>query len=294
MRSNASLSLVGNSFFGSKICPFTPFSMQSFVVRFGPLTQVVPPQARPRGWPATISTRGLGSTECLRKLAENMRALQRNARRFWHKLKQDPVSCLNLRFLEGKGIVADPIEFGGRIPAIIELTDSHFGEAAAGEWSPPEHQEGGTTIEPVVGCVMSPWGVMVAFRVAHRDVGSRLKLDWFKKSDPAASPIYLVDPVNHQYLYPIASSMKGDVLPGIPRTGIVVFQMPDSPTDRLQVHFSGVLVSRDRNKTSFSLEYTDQNLPHIIEHFKSLPTMSQQLTTMLDREFRNLRSELLK
>ncbi len=63
--------------------------------------------------------------------------------------------------------------------------------------------------------------------------------------------------------------MKGEVVPGVPRTGILVFQNPESPTDRLQFHFSGVRVSKDvRSGTNFSFEFTSADLPQAIEILK--------------------------
>ena len=211
---------------------------------------------------------------------------------FHAKLQRDPISALNLRFIEGQGFLSDPFEFKGKILS----GDVHVIECSgvAGEWTPPEYQEDGTTIRPVGG-VLSKSGVAVAFRVSHQHPDFRLKLDWFKKSDPASGPVCLVDPVNHQYLYLTASSMDGEVLPGIPRTGILVFHKPDSQTDRLQVHFSDVSVSRDpRSKTSFSFEFTDAELPQTIEQLNALPTTSEALDTMLDREVSEIRSEFLR
>ena len=215
---------------------------------------------------------------------------------FAGKRERDPISCLNLRFIEGEGIVRGPFgfEFGngfvGQDQEVLLSTD----EVGEWVWTPPEYQEVGTTITPV-GCFsFSTWGAVVALRVAHQNAGLRLKLDWFKKSDPAASPIYLVDPVNHQYLFLIGSSMNGEVLPGITRTEILVFQQPESPTDRLQVNFSGVSVSSNHRKTSFTLEYTDRNLPGTIEDVNSNPSVYQELKAMLDREISKVRSEIVK
>ena len=210
---------------------------------------------------------------------------------FRAKLERDPISALNLRFVEGDGFVADPFEFKGKIlSGSVQVLQRPRG---AGEWTPPEYQEGGTTIKPLGG-MLSKWGMGVAFRVAHHDPDFRLRLNWFKKSDPASGPVYLVDPVNHQYLYLNASSMKGEVLPGIPRIGILVFQRPYSPTNRLQVHFSGVSVSKDRRKTSFSLEFTQAALSQTIEHLNALPTLSEELERMLAREVSKVWSEFLR
>ena len=237
-----------------------------------------------------------GSDQLLANIDRDYACLVKQISSFAGKLERNPISSLNLRFIEGEGIVTGPFgfEFGhgfvGQDQHVLLSTDE-VGEWA---WTPPEYQEVGTTITPI-GCFgFSTWGAVVALRVAHRNGGLRLKLDWFKKSDPAASPIYLVDPVNHQYLFLIESSMNGEVLPGIPRTGILVFQQPDSPTDRLQIHFSGVSVSSNHRKTSFTLEYTDRNLPRTIEDVKSNPSVYQELKAMLDREVSKVRSEILK
>ena len=88
--------------------------------------------------------------------------------------------------------------------------------------------------------------------------------------------------------------MKGEVLPGIPRIGILVFQRPYSPTNRLQVHFSGVSVSKDRRKTSFSLEFTQAALSQTIEHLNAFPTLSEELERMLAREVSKVWSEFLR
>ena len=234
--------------------------------------------------------------QLLAKIDRDYARLVKQIASFAGKMERDPISSLNLRFIEGEGIVTGPFgfEFGrgfvGQDQEVLLSTDK-VGEWA---WTPPEYQEVGTTITPI-GCFgFSTWGTIVALRVAHRNAGLRLKLDWFKNSDPAASPIYLVDPVNHQYLFLIASSMNGEVLRGTPLTGILVFQQPDYPTDRLQVHFSGVSVSSNHRKTSFTLEYTDRNLPRTIENVKSNPSVYQELKAMLDREVSKVRGEIVK
>ena len=241
---------------------------------------------------ATESVRTAAQPRARAELDRDHARVQAQVAAFLAKQQRDPISALNLRFVEGEGFVADPFEFRSKIfTGSVQLVRSPRGP---GEWDPPEYQEGGTTIKPLGG-FMAEWGVVVAFRVAHQNPDFRLKLDWFKKSDPASGPVYLVDPVNHQYLYLTASSLKGEVLPGIPRIGILVFQKPDSPTDRLQVHFSGVSVSKDRrSKTSFSLEYTEATLPQTIEQLKALPTTSEEMATVLDREVSKIWSEFLR
>ena len=251
-----------------------------------------------------LAERDLARQRTLAELDRERKLVGTQIESFMVKMQCDPISALNLRFMDGEGFADDPFEFKSKFLS-GHVSIRHIGSQphpglqrpesgrGTGEWAPPEYQEGSTTIKPLGGS-MAEWGMAVAFRVAHQNSDFRLKLDWFKKSDPASSAVYLVDPVNHQYLYLTASSLKGEVLPGIPRTGILVFQRPDSPTDRLQVHFSGVSVSKDpRSKTSFSLEYTEADLPQTIEHLNACPTTSETLATALDREVSKIRSELL-
>ena len=239
-----------------------------------------------------LAERDLARQRTLAELDRERKLVGTQIESFMVKLQCDPISALNLRFMDGDGFASDPFEFKSKI--LSGSTPSLQSSREPGEWDPPEYQEGSTTIKPLSGS-MAEWGIAVAFRVAHQNPDFRLKLDWFKKSDPASGPVYLVDPVNHQYLYLTASSLKGEVLPGIPRTGILVFQRPDSPTNRLQVHFSGVSVSKDRrSKTNFFLEYTGADLPQSIEHLNALPPASERLATALDRAVSKIRSEFLK
>ncbi len=219
-----------------------------------------------------------------RKLERDRTRVSGQISSFLAKLERDPIPAMNLRFVKGKGIVADPFEFKGKIltGSVNLLESSDDGDSVT--WTPQEYEEAGVTIAPVCG-VTTWWGIAIAFRVAHRNPDLRLKLDWFKKSDPASGPVYVVDPTNHQYLHLTASSMKGEVLPGIPRTGILMFPVPDSPTDRLEVHFSGVsLGAAPPGKASFSFEYTDSDLSKAIKFIRSSPTTSRQLEASLESE----------
>lgn len=229
------------------------------------------------------ATRGL-EKDCMR-ISEKIAS-------FHAKLERDPISAMNLRFVKGKGIVADPFEFNGRfLIGSFDLLESSGDDS--GTWTPREYEDSGVTIAPVCG-VMTWWGIAIAFRVAHRNPDLRLKLNWFEKSDPGSGPVYVVDPTNHQYLYLTASSMTGEVLPGIPRTGILMFPVPDSPTDRLEVHFSGVSLGvGPRSKASFSFEFTDPDLSKGIEFVQNSPTTSRQLETSLESEVDKIRRTLL-
>ena len=93
-----------------------------------------------------------------------------------------------------------------------------------------------------------------------------------------------------QYLYVTASSLKGEVLPGVARTGVIVFQRLTAPTDRLQIHFSGVRIGgASSGRSHFHFEYTDDDLPRAIEDLLALPPPHVSLQATLDDEERKIR-----
>ena len=101
-------------------------------------------------------------------------------------MERDPISALNLRYVVRKGIVGDPFEIKGKWVSMkvnLELRDASKLQT---KWVPRKYQEGDTTIQPIF-TGLSPWGVVIAFKVAHKDPDFRLKLNWFRKSDPASA-----------------------------------------------------------------------------------------------------------
>ena len=215
---------------------------------------------------------------------------------FVENLEKDPISAVNLRFTETQGFEADPFEFTGKILSgrSVLLSSEYQEVAGTGTWNPESYHEGTVAVEPL-SLSLSQWGTMLAVRVSHDQPTLRIRPDWLKKSDPSSGPVYLVDPVNHQYLHLKASSLRGEVLPGIPRTGILVFEVVRYPTDRLQLHFSGVRLGEDStHRSSFHLELTDERLPRAIEHMGTLPTMRESLTAGFDQQVNRVRSGFLR
>lgn len=123
----------------------------------------------------------------------------------------------------------------------------------------------------------------------------RLRLNWFKKTDRSASPVFLVDEVNSDYCYPIASSMTGEVVPGHPRTGILAFELFRNPTTKLSVHFSDVPVAKGRGgKRTFEFTYEDPDLAAMVSETLESPTLSEQVVATLDAEAERLRQHVKK
>ena len=231
----------------------------------------------------------------IKEIERDQIRLNRQVNTLLAKAERDPISALNLRYVPRKGIIGDRIRIEGKWVFInVGPTFAYAPSGSGVKWVPAKRQRGGTTIQPLQ-LVTSPWGIIIAFRVSNRDPEFRPKLNWFKKSDPASGPVYLVDPVGHQYLYLTASSLRGEVVAGIPQTGLLVFANPESPTHRLQVHFSGVRVGNaSRGLSSFSLECTGATLRENLEELKSGRTVSARLLDEVHRQVAQVRHEFVK
>lgn len=211
------------------------------------------------------------------------------------KIERDPISALNLRHVPRKGVLCDPISIKGKWCFVRLNPGLAYAPSGSGvKWTPAKYQRAGTTIQPLQ-VVTSPWGLIIAFSVAHKDPDFRLPLNWFKKPDPASGPVYLVDPVGHQYLHLTASSLRGEVVAGVPRTGLLVFQNPESVTDRLQVHFSSVRISNAPHAlSSFSLECTGATLRNHLKNLKSSRTVAAEVLGEVHRHLAKARQDLVK
>ncbi len=160
------------------------------------------------------------------------------------RLRRDVVESLDL-FLEGESTGS----FGS-------IQTSGLGTAA--EFTPPVFEWRSVKIQPV-DVLLAQGATLVVFRVSHQERRSRIRLDWFRESDPTRSPVVIVDEDNGEFLYPFATSLTGDVLPGRPRTGILAFRRFRRPTSRFTIHFLGVRIGRGRaGSATFAFRYGDR------------------------------------
>jgi hypothetical protein len=239
-------------------------------------------------------SRPQGIARALAELDEDHARARKQIGGLLAKIEKDPIDALNIRFTPNDGFVADSLTFEGMIlsGSIYLLNSRSISEGAA--WSPQSHQAGPTTVKPV-GFALSPWGVLTAFEIAHEREGWRLKLQGLNITRPGSGPIYLVDPVNSAYLRLIASSLQGEVLYGIPRTGVLVFELPSAPTDRLQIQFSEVSLSPVASSgVSFSFEYTSAELAGALQQVLDGPSPAEHADQLLDEQVAGVRSDFLK
>ncbi len=231
--------------------------------------------------------------QALARLDRERTKLEKSVSAFLTKLDRDPIAALNMRFSYEEGFLTDPFKVEGDLLTgkvrVLSRKGTHAGTEA---FTPRRHQQGVCTIEPV-GLQLAQYATFVAFRISHDDQHFRPKLTWFKKSDPQASAVFIVDPVNEQYLYPTASSLRGEVVPGVSKTGILAFEPFEQPTDQFQIHFADVQVeSGGARKGSFSFEYSDPGLPESIRQLLEAPSSAEWIAAHLDAGYEKLMEEV--
>ena len=107
-----------------------------------------------------------------------------------------------------------------------------------------------------------------------------------KKSAPADSPAYVVDPASGQYFYPKATSLTGEVVPGQSKIGIMVFEPFRVPTHGFELHVSGVKVSAergDKGKATFKFTFQSASLAQEIQSAIEQPPLSHQVALEAER-----------
>jgi len=93
--------------------------------------------------------------------------------------------------------------------------------------------------------------------------------------------VTLVDPESGQYYYPLGTDLRGEVLSGRPRVGIVVFQPVRATTNCLEAHFNATWSSGAAEAQSFSIAHRSDELLQVSTYLVNLPSLSQRLVEAL-------------
>lgn len=210
---------------------------------------------------------------------------------FLTRAEKDPISTLGLRFSTAEGFSADPFRFQGEfLSGTVEPLQKLQTIDGEGSWKPESYSVDPVTVEPQ-GILLTPWGVVTAVTVAHDQQGLRLKLEGWKKPRSRTGPIYMVDPVNHEYLQLIASSLEGEVVAGVPRSGVLIFETPSVPTDRLQIHFSDVELNGEPH--AFQFEFQSDGVGASLRKLKEAPAPAERIKEQLRSEVEEVRAAFL-
>lgn len=236
--------------------------------------------------------RSLGRS--MTKIDRNSEVVYKKAEAFEAQLRRDPIKVLNLRYIAGRGFQAEPFRFStdlysGEIKVVTEAAD-----AEEIRFQPNDFKAKDAVVR-THKVFVSNWGTAVGISVAHDYPDWRLKLNWVKKSEPSRSSVFILDKENNQYYFPIATDLKGDVLPGHPFTGVIVFEKFRIPTSSIEMHFSNVKLSSSKGDNhSFSFKCDSPNLKSVTSGSINQPSIVAKVSEAISIEEEKLKEHVRK
>ena len=104
-----------------------------------------------------------------------------------------------------------------------------------------------------------------------------------KSLTPQESLVYLIDTQEHRYYYPTSTDLRGEVLPGHPRVGLIAFEPLQEHAGNFEIHFSSVKLSKERGKReTFRFQVREGDLRESIASALKKPTAYQAMTDQID------------
>lgn len=248
------------------------------------------------GWRATLRTLNAMSNRAIREADRAHRARQRakasidrdretiltRATNFEDRIRRDPLKALGLSYVPGRGFLGSNFEVSTRAFDFSFQLVSDRPDGPSIVFDPPEFRGLALSVRPL-DLLVTKWATFLAVQVGNHDAQPRGQLSsWVKRSDLASSPVFLLDPTSSTYYYPLSNSLKGDVLPGHPKVGIVAFEPFRSPTEIVEIHLSGVKLGLDRNVTTCSFRIANPVLSPAIAATSFSPRLQDRVRSGLD------------
>jgi hypothetical protein len=217
----------------------------------------------------------------LNKLDRSAAQAMEKANRLEAHLHKDIIKALNLQYNSHRGFQSDPFVIdAGFINGSFSLTPNNSRED---RFSPPAYEVEDVRVE-ALDLLLTPWATVVAIQIESSAPDLRVKLNWVKKINRAESKIVLIDKVRGHYYYPIATDLAGEVLPGVPKTGLVAFEPFRETTPEFQIRIAGARFRADKFEPELVYNYSSTNLAAAISDNLSKPPLSDQIKTIVETE----------
>jgi len=252
------------------------------------------------GWRGTLRSLNALNNQAIREANRARRARQRaqasldrdretiltRARNFEDRVQRDPVKALGLAYLSGVGFQGSNFEVSTPNLSLSFQLASDGPDVPSLAFYPTEARGSALSIQPL-DLMVTRWATFLAVKVANHDAQRRGRLSgWVKRSDSATSRVFLLDPATSTYYYPLSSSLKGEVLPGHPKVGIIAFEPFRAPTSSVEIHFSDVKLGPQRSDTtSCSFHAASPALVPAVAGTMSSSSLQERIETEMDRQF---------
>lgn len=219
--------------------------------------------------------------------------LKSQIQKFEEEFQRDIINANNLRFNEEEGLTSDPINFEtGAFSGTAKFPTVTAEEAK--EYRPePNIYEVEDAFVEALGFFVAPWCSLLALKVGHSNPAGRIRCDWVIDDKREESRVYLIDPENNEYYYPSATDLRGEVVASRPRTGLIAFPPFRKPTDKVEIHFSNVILASEASSDeTFYFEYTEPGLSDSIQRHIEKPSIGEKILKHVKKEEDRIRQEL--
>jgi hypothetical protein len=164
----------------------------------------------------------------------------------------------------------------------FSFTIEPAGSVEGGEFAPETAHQGSLRVTPK-GFSLSSFGIVLALEVSNNDPEWRPKLNWHRKTDPSMSAAYIVDTVNQSYIYLSDSSLKGEVVAGTPKTGLLVFEPFRQATSKLELHISDIQCGPNRGqRATFVFRLESEGIHESSRTLVEAPPLEEQFERTLN------------
>lgn len=218
--------------------------------------------------------------QAVAKVRRDMTALVKEAEAFEELVNRDIIDAFKLRFIPSQGMTSQPYKLGGG-DLSAEFTFEEVAGGSARGFDPEQAHSGSAYIKPV-HFYITPWATLVALEVGQGEATDVPIPTLVDPDDPTESPVVLVDQENAQYYHPLATDLRGTVIAGQPRVGLVAFEALRAPTSQLILHVRGLKLAGEQGQGvtaafTFDVDASADALEDLIEAASPAKRLKQGL-----------------
>lgn len=227
----------------------------------------------------------------LQKIDRNIDQVLKKAASLEKKLDKDPISAIDVQYEYGVGFSSDPFLIETDLFQMsIQLADGDGdGESNTEIFTPKNFVGESSTIKPL-DIMFTQWGTILAVEIENSDSDYRIRTNWVKKSDRQSSAVFLLDPINNRYYYPISTTLGGQVIEGSPMVGLIAFEPFVESTSQYELHFSDIKLAKTRgSKDSFSFVNNSTKNQYYINKVLNQLSLRDKIYNLVDGKAEELR-----
>jgi len=214
------------------------------------------------------------------KVGKSVDLAMRKASKLETSANRDVIKTFSISYDRDNGFRSKPVILKTEMFSLSLELIRKGNSSPDGSSHPPFFQNDLIKLEPL-DLLVSQWATIIALEISNF-TDETLTLRLIKKTNPAESSLFLIDVENGKYYYPISTDLKGDVVNGFPRTGIITFQPFEKPTRAFQLRVSSLRIGKKKAPVNCVFEFNDENLFSEITDILSKPTIPQYVKQLLE------------